>query len=132
MSLQELGRENLLLLEEGHCLRDQALEVCGREGRESEEVRATSLETLRQMVGMGIGVTLIPRLAAPANLRATQDGVAVKPLAPPGAGRTIAMVWRRRSPYVETLDRLARTLAGHLPEGVKRPAWPDAPQGIEG
>ena len=120
VSLQELGRENLLLLEEGHCLREQALEVCGREGRASEEVRATSLETLRQMVGMGIGVTLIPRLAAPVNLKVIHDGVAVKPLAPPGAGRTIALAWRKRTPYAETLDRLARTLADHLPEGVKR------------
>ncbi len=121
VGLQELGRENLLLLEEGHCLRDQALEVCGLDGLAGEEVRATSLETLRQMVGMGIGVTLMPRLACPADPRAVQDGVAVRPLAAPGARRTIALAWRRRTPYLETLDRLARILRERLPEGVRAP-----------
>lgn len=118
VSLDELTQANLLLLEEGHCLRDQALEVCGLQGLASEEVRATSLETLRQMVAMGIGVTLMPRLACAAG---AQSGVTIKPLAGGGAGRVIALVWRKRTPYLDTMNRLAKTLAQNLPEGVKKP-----------
>ena len=112
VSLDALSQENLLLLEEGHCLRDQALAVCGLAGRASEEVRATSLETLRQMVGMGIGVTLLPLLACAGTKR---SGVTIRPLAGPGTGRTIALVWRKRTPYFETLNNLAQTLSTHLP-----------------
>ncbi|MGH8242814.1 MAG: LysR substrate-binding domain-containing protein, partial [Steroidobacteraceae bacterium] len=60
----DLHGQKLLLLEEGHCLRDQALEVCERAGTEEQDFRATSLETLRQMVAAGLGITLLPRLAA--------------------------------------------------------------------
>ena len=60
----DLTGEKLLLLEEGHCLRNQALEVCERAGTEEQDFRATSLETLRQMVAAGFGITLLPRLAA--------------------------------------------------------------------
>ena len=58
-----------VLLEEGHCLRDQALEACHLEGLKNEKIRATSLETLRQMVGMGLGVTLMPVRASGASSR---------------------------------------------------------------
>ena len=55
----------MLLLEDGHCLRDQALAVCARSGvREKQDFRATSIETLRQMVAAGVGVTLLPTLAS--------------------------------------------------------------------
>ncbi|MEW5893799.1 MAG: LysR substrate-binding domain-containing protein [Pseudomonadota bacterium] len=117
ISLEELSRANLLLLEEGHCLRDQALAVCGLQGLASEEVRATSLETLRQMVGMGIGVTLLPRLACNAP---SQPNIAIKPLAGSGAGRVIALIWRKRTPYLETMTGLAQTLVRHLPDGVRK------------
>lgn len=119
IGLDELSRANLLLLEEGHCLRDQALAVCGLQGLASEEVRATSLETLRQMVAMDIGVTLLPRLACTGP---ALPGIAIKPLADKGAGRVIALVWRKRTPYLDTMTRLAQTLARNLPDGVKRPA----------
>ncbi|MBI5937746.1 MAG: LysR family transcriptional regulator [Betaproteobacteria bacterium] len=119
VSLDELSQANLLLLEEGHCLRDQALAVCGLQGLAGEEVRATSLETLRQMVAMDIGVTLLPRLACAGP---ALPGIAIKPLADKGAGRVIALVWRKRTPYLDTMTRLAQTLARNLPEGVKRPA----------
>jgi len=118
VSIDALSRENLLLLEEGHCLRDQALAVCGLEGRASEEVRATSLETLRQMVGIGIGVTLLPWLACAPGSKSSRDGVAIRPLTGPGTGRTIALVWRKRTPYFETLNNIAQTLSTHLPAGV--------------
>jgi len=118
IGVDELAGAGLLLLEEGHCLRDQALEACRLEGLRSEEIRATSLETLRQMVGMGLGVTLVPALAADSP-KPTRRQVVLKPLAGAGAARTIGMVWRRRSPAAQTMARLARTLADYLPEGVK-------------
>lgn len=117
IGLDELSQANLLLLEEGHCLRDQALEVCGLQGLASEEVRATSLETLRQMVAMGIGVTLLPKLACTAP---AQPGMAIKPLADKGAGRVIALIWRKRTPYLDTMIKLAKTLTQQLPDGVKK------------
>lgn len=115
--VDELAGAGLLLLEEGHCLRDQALEACRLEGLRSEEVRATSLETLRQMVGMGLGVTLIPALAAEGPMP-TRPQVVIKPLAGKGAARSIGLVWRRRSPAAQTMARLLHTLADCLPEGV--------------
>lgn len=118
ISLNALGQENLLLLEEGHCLREQALAVCGSHRNKNEEVRATSLETLRQMVGLGAGVTLLPTLAGASGIKMPRDGIAIRPLARPGAGRTIALIWRKRTPYFQTLKNVAHMLSTDLPEGV--------------
>ncbi|MGA7825739.1 MAG: LysR substrate-binding domain-containing protein, partial [Steroidobacteraceae bacterium] len=75
----DLKGERLLLLEDGHCLRDQALEVCARAGvSDSQDFRATSLETLRQMVATGAGVTLLPELAARGGSGSAR-GVAIRP-----------------------------------------------------
>jgi LysR family hydrogen peroxide-inducible transcriptional activator len=116
--INDLAKAGLLLLEEGHCLREQALEVCHLENLKSEEIRATSLETLRQMVGMGLGVTLLPQLASEGS-GPTARPLAIRPLARPGAARTIGLVWRKRSPVAETLARLAETLKKHLPPGTQ-------------
>jgi LysR family hydrogen peroxide-inducible transcriptional activator len=107
----------LFLLEEGHCLRNQALEACRLTELANEEIRATSLETLRQMVGMGLGVTLIPTLA---GMQSHDIGtrVALRPLASPGASRIIGLVWRRRSPVAPTMENLAKFLKGKLPPGT--------------
>lgn len=118
ISLGALGQENLLLLEEGHCLREQALAVCGSHRNKNEEVRATSLETLRQMVGLGAGVTLLPALAGASGIKMPHDGIAIRQLSKPGAGRTIALVWRKRTPYFQTLKNVAHMLSTNLPEGV--------------
>lgn len=118
VALADLAAEKLLLLEEGHCLRDQALEVCGLDSNFSEEVRATSLETLRQMVGLGIGSTLLPAMAALILPQAESTQVIIRPLRAPGASRTIALVWRKRSPLAATLDPLAQMLRQHPPQGV--------------
>lgn len=115
INIDELAAAGLLLLEEGHCLRDQALEACHLQGLKSEEIRATSLETLRQMVAMGLGVTLIPSLAS-----SSSQQVALKPVAAPGASRTIGLVWRRRSPLGYTCEQLAATLENKLPQGMLR------------
>ena len=92
----DLSGEKLLLLEEGHCLRDQALEVCARAGTEEQDFRATSLETLRQMVAAGLGLTLLPRLAAEGPF-ASARGLVVRPFAPPSPNRVIGAAWRRSS-----------------------------------
>lgn len=104
----------LLLLEEGHCLRDNALEACHLDGMQNEEIRATSLETLRQMVGMGLGVTLMPVLAC-CGTSPESSPVALRPLAKPGASRTIGLVWRKRSPLAATMEQLAQALKETLP-----------------
>lgn len=119
VKVKDLMQEKLLLLDEGHCLRDQALEVCGSGSRGREEVRATSLETLRQMVGMGLGVTLLPALAVDAGPRQSKRAVVVRPFRSPPPGRTIALVWRRRAPFPETFEQLAQTLKRALPDAVE-------------
>ncbi len=117
VDIDELAAAGLMLLEEGHCLRDQALAACHLQGLKSEEIRATSLETLRQMVAMGLGVTLIPTLAG-AGVNACGEQVVLKPISKPGAARSIGLVWRRRSAMAASIERLAETLAAQLPPGV--------------
>jgi LysR family transcriptional regulator, hydrogen peroxide-inducible genes activator len=97
IKVADLKGHTLLLLEDGHCLRDQALEVCSRiDVREAEDFRATSLETLRQMVIAGLGITLLPETAveAPFNL---QRGLAIRQFAKPTPSRTVGAVWRKSS-----------------------------------
>ncbi len=115
--INELVHAGLLLLEEGHCLRNQALEACGLEGLDYEEIRATSLETLRQMVSIGLGVTLIPALA---GMQSHDIGsrVVLRPLTAPGASRIIGLVWRRRSPIAPTMENLSRFLKNSIPPGT--------------
>jgi LysR family hydrogen peroxide-inducible transcriptional activator len=118
LKVADLTGEKLLLLDEGHCLRDQALDVCGTVSSGREEVRATSLETLRQMVGLGLGLTLLPALAVDAAPRVSRKAVEVLPFRKPAPGRTIGLVWRRRAPFPETFERLAVTLKSALPAEV--------------
>jgi LysR family transcriptional regulator, hydrogen peroxide-inducible genes activator len=93
--VDDLKGESLLLLEEGHCLRDQALEVCNRVGvHEKQDFRATSLETLRQMVATGSGVTLLPELASRGAYGAAR-GVVIRPFARPAPVRHIGAIWRK-------------------------------------
>ena len=94
LKVGDLAGEKLLLLEEGHCLRDQALEVCTRAGTAEQDFRATSLETLRQMVAAGLGITLLPRLAAEGPF-ASARGLVVRPFSPPAPSRVIGAAWRR-------------------------------------
>jgi LysR family hydrogen peroxide-inducible transcriptional activator len=118
LKVSDIINEKLLLLDEGHCLRDQALDVCGSGSRGREEVRATSLETLRQMVAMGLGLTLLPALAVDAGPRVSKKAVEIRPFKAPPPGRTIGLAWRRRAPFPETFERLAQTLKDTLPAEV--------------
>jgi LysR family hydrogen peroxide-inducible transcriptional activator len=93
----DLKDQEVLLLEDGHCLRDQALAICNRGGaNESMRVRATSLGTLTQMVSGGLGVTLLPELAIAVEAR-DGSGVELRPFAEPVPEREIGLVWRRGS-----------------------------------
>ena len=113
-----LGAERLLLLEEGHCLRDHALAVCGllagERGSDSDAFAATSLHTLVQMVAGGLGVTLLPRLAVEAGVVA-DTGLVLRPLASAGAWRTLGLAWRHNTPRAGEF----RALAPHLAEACK-------------
>ena len=116
---QDLVDENLLLLAEGHCLRDQALDVCGAVMRASrEEVQATSLETLRQMVAAGIGCTLLPQLSTQGGARPDKRLIELRPFARPAPTRLIGLVWRARGARAEAARRLGELIRAHLPPGV--------------
>jgi LysR family hydrogen peroxide-inducible transcriptional activator len=110
----ELAGEKLLLLEEGHCLRDQALEVCERVGTEDQDFRATSLETLRQMVAAGLGITLLPRLAAEGPF-ASARGLVVRPFAPPAPNRVIGAAWRRSTSRAKAIAAVCEVIARAAP-----------------
>lgn len=90
---EELEGERVLLLDEGHCLRDQALALCARAGAAESDYRATSLTTLVQMVASGDGVTLLPSLAAALENR--RDSLRLRRFAPQAPGRTLVFAWRR-------------------------------------
>ena len=101
-----LREMRLLLLEEGHCFRDQALSFCEIDaGSSTRGLDATSLSTLVQMVGAGMGVTLIPEMAVGVETRSAP--IAVARLAPPEPTRTIGMIWRRSTPLAGQLSTLA-------------------------
>jgi LysR family hydrogen peroxide-inducible transcriptional activator len=97
IKVADLKGQTLLLLEDGHCLRDQALEVCSRvDVREAEDFRATSLETLRQMVVAGLGLTLLPELAVESPF-GSQRGLTIRQFGKPVPTRTVGAVWRKSS-----------------------------------
>ncbi len=117
LAVDDLAGERLLLLEDGHCLRDQALDVCRLAGAgEKAEFRATSLETLRQMVAANVGVTLLPALAVQPPVAASPD-IALLPFAGSDRpSRRIAMAWRRSSAMAGFLPALAEVFRRLPPE----------------
>ncbi len=112
---QELfENDRLLLLEEGHCLRDQALSFCeASEARTMDTFGAASLSTIVQMVAHGYGVTLLPRMSVKTEAR--RGDIQVLPFAPPEPHRTIGLAWRRSSPRVRDFAALGR-IVKHLHE----------------
>jgi len=115
ITVSALAAERLLLLEEGHCLREQALAVCGllagEKGEAQDGYAATSLHTLVQMVAGGLGVTLLPRIAVAAGV---MEGTSLitRPIAAAGAWRTLGLAWRPNAPRAADY----RALAPHLAE----------------
>ena len=109
---RDLDDENVLLLDEGHCFRAQALAVCNRAGAKESELRATSLSTLAQMVSSGSGITLLPQIAVAVENRRGQ--LEVRPFTSPAPHRTIALIWRPQSPFAETFRDLAEVFRSAL------------------
>jgi LysR family hydrogen peroxide-inducible transcriptional activator len=108
---KDLDDQTVLLLEDGHCLRDQALEVCKRAGAvESVEVRATSLPTLVQMVAGGLGVTLLPEASIP-SLVQKHGPVVLAEFAKPVPGRNIGLAWRTSSGRLREFRLLAEAMS---------------------
>jgi len=112
LKVADLNGETLLLLEDGHCLRDQALDVCARSSvHEKQDFRATSLETLRQMVASGSGITLLPQLAT-TGAWANARGVVTVPFARPEPVRHIGALWRRTSARGAAIAAVCDVIAG--------------------
>ncbi len=110
----DLAGETLLLLEDGHCLRDQALEVCSRVNvHESQDFRATSLETLRQMVAAGLGVTLLPELATRGPFAAAKN-IVVRPFGKPAPHRVLGAAWRPSTTRPAAIAAVCETVAAVL------------------
>lgn len=121
--MSDLAGEKLLMLEDGHCLRDQAMGFCFEAGADEDtHFRATSLETLRNMVAAGSGITLLPALAVPQERK--RDGVVYLPCIKPEPRRTIGLVYRPGSPLRSRYEHLAEairgTMDGHFDKALKQ------------
>jgi len=109
----ELRGQDVLLLDEGHCFREQALSLCAKARAHELEFRATSLPTLTQMIASGAGVTLLPALAVATE--AKRSDLRVRPFAAPAPKRTLVLIWRKRSPFSGAFQQVA---------GAMKEAWP--------
>ena len=122
--LRDLHNDNLLLLAEGHCLADQAMDVCHIKERQTRgelaDLRASSLETLIQLVAAGYGITLIPALAMRGSWSAG-SGVVAQPLAVADASRRVSLVFRNSFPRRAALQAFAELIRDNLPNTVRRP-----------
>ena len=126
LSLEAVPIERLLLLEEGHCLRDQAIAACGLDGAlATRTFAATSLSTIVAFVAEGQGMTLLPSIAL---RREAADGrIAVRRLAPPGAGRTLSLAFRTGSPFRDLFSRIAEVITeAHRQRELDAPRSGDA------
>jgi LysR family transcriptional regulator, hydrogen peroxide-inducible genes activator len=119
---QELLQERLLLLDEGHCLCGQALGVCRNPPHDQElpndDFRATSLETICEMVAAGLGCTLLPAMALP-SLIARDDRIEVRRLRSPRAHRRIGLLWRASFPRSADLAVLGEFIQTGLSDSVE-------------
>jgi LysR family transcriptional regulator, hydrogen peroxide-inducible genes activator len=111
-SARLLNGETVLLLEDGHCFRDQALALCGTTGAHESDLRATGLSTLAQMVGAGAGVTLLPSMAV--NVENRRGQLAVRAFKSPAPRRELVLAWRKGAAWRPALKAVA---------GVLRTAW---------
>jgi LysR family hydrogen peroxide-inducible transcriptional activator len=121
----DLESETMLLLGSGHCFRDQVLDVCPERSRYSESAdsmqrtfEGSSLETIRQMVATGIGITVMPRTAMPARIP-RNSLVAYLPFKNPPPHRRVALAWRRSFTRTEAVESLRQAILGCALEGVE-------------
>jgi LysR family hydrogen peroxide-inducible transcriptional activator len=112
----DLAGVPVLLLDDGHCFRDQSMAYCGPAGALELGFRATSLSTLTQMVASGTGVTLLPQLAVPAEVRRAK--LTIRQFAEPQPHRTIALVWRPSSPMAPALREITATMRDAYPRAA--------------
>ena len=125
VSSEELARESLLLLGEGHCFRDQVLEFChALRSKERSGIAKTveggSLETIRQMVASGVGVTVLPSTSVSPGHSGAGDLIRVLPFSPPVPVRRVGLAWRRSFPRPEAIEALRKgILACNLPQVAK-------------
>ncbi len=120
ISAEELKKESLLLLGEGHCLRDQVLEFCAP-SRPGRSLEGGSLETIRQMVAGGVGITVLPSTSVAAGGGAN-DLIRIRPFAKPVPQRRIAIAWRRSFPRPQAVEALRQAiLACELPQVTRIP-----------
>jgi LysR family hydrogen peroxide-inducible transcriptional activator len=115
VSVDDIDVKRLILLEEGHCLRDQALAFCSS-ARRDVSLGATSLATVMQMVANGYGITLLPRVAVDVELR--DERVKLLRFEDPVPGRTVGLAWRRTSPRKADFNALGQLITDTL--GVKQ------------
>jgi len=115
VKVEELAGADILLLDDGHCFRDQALSLCSQANVRELEFRATSLSTLAQMVAGGLGLTLLPRLAVPTETQRAE--LVVRHFAAPQPARTVVLAWRRGSPLGDAFRQLSATLREAYPTG---------------
>jgi LysR family hydrogen peroxide-inducible transcriptional activator len=118
VTADDIDPRRLILLEEGHCLRDQALSFCSN-ARRDVSLGATSLATVMQMVANGYGVTLLPRVAVDVELR--DERVKLLRFADPAPGRIVGLAWRRTSPRKADFVALGEIIAETLVGGVSKP-----------
>src|SRR3546814_12343210 len=105
VSADQLDPAQMLMLEDGHCLKDHVLAACNRpELRAGARMMGTSLHTLVQMVDNGLGITMLPQMAIEAGILDHTD-IDTRPLASDHAWRTIALVWRKGSPRADEIGR---------------------------
>jgi LysR family hydrogen peroxide-inducible transcriptional activator len=122
----DLQNETMLLLGSGHCFRDQVLDVCPELSRDSElsdgmqrTFEGSSLETIRQMVATGIGITVMPRTAMPARV-SRQSLVAYLPFRNPPPSRTVVLAWRRSFTRLAAIEALRRAILDTTLDGVEK------------
>jgi LysR family transcriptional regulator, hydrogen peroxide-inducible genes activator len=116
---RDLHGAHVLLLDDEHCFRDQALSFCASSKASELDFRATSLSTLAQMTAGGAGVTLLPQLAVATEVR--RAALHVRPFVAPAPHRTIVLAWRPSSPLAAALRQLARTMRNAYPDVVSAP-----------
>jgi len=122
--VEDLEGQRVLNLDAGHCLRDPALSICqrgsagaARDARDGD-FRATSVKTLRHMVGAGMGLTLLPALALHEEEEVRPD-VAVRAFESPAPGRKMALAWRKTHPRAKAYLRLAEFIRANVREAVR-------------
>lgn len=110
VSLANLPPERILLLDEGHCFRDQTIAACRLGSDPARTFAATSLSTIVEFVANGQGVTLLPRIAL--RKEANDPRIAIHDLVSPGAGRLLSLVWREATPFAGTFETMAEVIRG--------------------